>query len=144
MSNGHLRCNTSTGGALILHSHPAPSSVFLVLEHGSATYPLTGAAMLRVFLGGGKERGGKREEDQGRGGREGKRRGGWEKEKMEGGKVGEEERKERRKKGRWKREAWRRREGLDEGRRREERRTEGWRRKEVRERPREDSATTEK
>ena len=93
MSNGHLRCNTSTGGALILHSHPASSSVFLVLEHGSATYPLTGAAMLRVFLGGGKETGGKREEDQSRGGREGKRRGGWEKEKTEGGRVGEEERK---------------------------------------------------
>ena len=37
------------------------------------------------------------------------------------------------------------RDGLDEGRRRrEERRTAGWRRKEVRERPREDSATTEK
>lgn len=104
--------------------------VFLVLEHGSATYPLTGAAMLRVFLGGG-ERGGKREEDQGRGGEKERGGGGWEKEKMEGGKVGEEERKERRRvdgKGRHGGEG----EGLDEGRRREERRTEGWRRKEVR------------
>ena len=146
MSNGHLRCNTSTGGALILHSHPTPPSVFLVLEHGSATDALTGAAMLRVFLEEGKKRGGKREEEQSRGVREeGRRRGEWEKEKTEGGRVGEEERKERRKEGGWKKEAWRRREGLDEGRRRrEERRTEGWRRKEVRERPREDSATTEK
>ena len=73
MSNGHLRCNTSTGGALILHSHPAPSSVFLVLEHGSATYPLTGAAMLRVFLGGGKETGWTRGGEAGKGASEGER-----------------------------------------------------------------------